>query len=268
MTREIAGVNIGEAWQPRCLAVNVFALKGVKVALEYISDLRAGRGSGEIIINRRDACASLLRYGSALRKNELYERIATRATSPEIRKPHVSIPKRFSSLGFTARLSDDLGIPITTLDEIFRSMRVEAVITAQEGMTPDLGGSFNSRVYDFLKSWDYPHSRSKSPTLQKLNSLREGDTFFTPVNFYGVLYERFNNRFIGAWTTHEVDWIAQFYASKTQIPSTFSLFDIEVLRETGQARQGFLPERISKQTGICVNRHVIETHTQVLLGIS
>lgn len=266
MAREIAGVNIGDLGEPRIEVVETFAQRGVKVTPAYVPQLRNGRGSGDVIVNYRDACASLLRYGSALRKNELYERIATRATSPEIRKPHVCIPKRFSSLGFTASLADSLGIPLTTMNEIFRSMRVEAVITAQEGMDSDLRGSFNSRVYDFLESWDYPHSRSKSPTLQKLNILRDDGTFFAPDNFYRVLYERPNNRFIGAWTTHEVDWFAQFYAPKTQLPSIFSSFDIEVLKETGQARQGFLPEKITEQTGISVNYRVLETHTRALLG--
>lgn len=246
------------------MVVKSFAEKGARVSSSHIPHLRAGRASGDII-SERAACAALLSAGLPVKKDELYEEIARTATSSEIRLRHTRCPQRFSSRGFTLRVADALGLPLILIDEIFRAMRTEAVMSTQEAMQPDLLVSFDERVNDFLGNYDDPNTLKKSPTLQTLCVLRHG-VVFTPDNFYRVIYDHPSNRFIGAWATHEVDWLAQFYAFRLQSPYKLSPLDRVVLDETRQGEQGCLPSRLTQQTGIRVNRQVIETHTNALLG--
>ena len=264
MVIEIGGVNIGEAGDSRDKVVEAFAREGVKIASAHIPQLRAGRASGSIIDDRY-ACASLFRSGSPFEKDQLYEQIAKTAISPDIRLPNLNTPGRFTSAGFTNRLTQTLGFPDSTVvDEIFRAMRTEAVMSSGN-LPADVLSSFNSRVYDYLNTCDHRSSRSTSPIMGVLFNLRVNDTVFTPDNFYRVLYTSQSRRFIGAWATHEMDWFIDFYAFRLQ-QGIFSLFDKEVLKETAQGRQGLLPKKIKEETGIPINRWVIETHTKALLG--
>lgn len=266
MVREIGGVSIGQAYDSSVAVVDAFANKGVKVSLRYISELRAGLGSGVVIEENRVACALLLNDGSSLKKDGLYDKIAKTATAPGFRLPQVRFPNRYNSNGFISRVSDDLGIQVRSLDEMLRAMRVEAVMSFQNGLMPNnLMESFNNNVNQFLKKREDPHTRHNSPSLQRLFVMR-GETKFNPENFYGSIYEQTSKKFIGSWTIEEVDWFDQFYAFRLQSPNQFSPLDVEVLRETALGNQGSLPGKLTKQTGILVNRRVIETHTRVLLG--
>ena len=265
MPKEIDGIDIGSPGDSRAPVLEAFAQKGVKVSSGHIPNLRAGRVSGDIL-EKRVACASLLSGGSPIKKDELYEKIAKTATSPDIRLPQVHFPHRYNSNGFTSRLSENIGLPVILVDEILRAMRVEVVMSDTKGILSNyLLIGFHTTVNNFLNNYEDPYAVKKSPSLQRLFVLRNS-TIFTPDIFYRAIYEKPSNRFIGTWVTQEVDWFAQFYALRLQPPYVFSPFDSEVLREAAQGRQGLLPEKFSKQTGILVNRWVIETHTNALLG--
>lgn len=263
---EIDGIDIGETCAPIHPIIEKFARKGVQLAPSSISRLRSGGYNGKIIEDYRGACADLLRYGSPLRKNELYERIARRATDSDKRLIQKSHPNQYNSSGYSLRLSAALGISVVRLDEMFRCMRVEAA-TVTNTLPPNLLVDFNSLIYGFIDSYP-PSRREKSPKLQQLYVLREGGMVFTPAIFYREIYKGkgTHRRFVGSCLPTEVEWFAGYYATKTEPPSTFSTFDIEVLRETGRANQASLPDRFEQLTGIPVNSNVIEIHTRALLG--
>lgn len=264
--RELAGVDLGRPYDSSVAVVGAFANKGVKVSLGYISQLRAGLGSGVVIEENRVACALLLNDGSPLKKDGLYKEIAKTATAPGFRQQQVRFPDRYNSNGFTSRIAETLDIPVVSLGEMLRAMRVEAVLNTQIGaLQDDLLDGFNDVVNDFLKKREDPYTRHNSPSLQRLFDMRIGIKF-NPENFYGSIYEQTSKKFIGSWTIEEVVWFDQFYAFRLQSPNQFSPLDVEVLRETALGNQGSLPGKLTKQTGILVNRRVIETHTRVLLG--
>ena len=263
MQKEIAGISIGQSGASRGEVVEGFAKKGAKISERSIPDLRADRMPGNILAERV-ACAKLLREGTPSNKDQVYGIIA--GTAIELRLPQVHFPHRHSSLKFTERVASALAISLIVIERALRAMRTEATMSAQEGQQPQILADFQATVADFLRSYDNPSTLRKSPTLQNLINMREKGVVFVTDEFYRVVYQHPSSRFIGAWATYEMEWLDKFYADRLQTKAPFSPLDRAVLEATSQGEQGFLSPTLTFKTGIPVDRWVVATHTNALLG--
>lgn len=263
MVREIAGIELGQFGAPRSVAVKTFTEEGVRISKRSIAELRAGRMTGSII-SERVTCARMLREGTPLQKDEIYEKIADIAVA--LRLPQVRLPHRYSSSGFTDRIAEATGIPSVTLDRVFRAMRTDMVMSAQKGAQSQMTENFQDTIDDFLRSYGDPYILRKSPTLQNLMNLNRGHHIVGPNEFYEVIYQHPGGRFIGSWVPYEVGWFAQVYADRVQAQASFSPFDREVLEAATQGNRRFLSAKLIPQTGISLNGWIIGIHLNALLG--
>lgn len=245
------------------MVVKSFEEKGARVSSSHIPNLRVGRAQGDII-SERAACARMLRAGTLLQKDELYKKIADIAV--QLRLPQVRFPHRYSSSGFTDRIAEVIGIPSVILDRVFRAMRTDMVMSAQEGAQSQMTENFQDTTGDFLRSYNNPYTLRKSPILQNLMNLKRDHHIVGPKAFYEVIYQHPGGRFIGSWVPYEVGWFAQVYADRVQAQTSFSPFDREVLEAATQGNHRSLSSKLIPQTGVSLDGWIIGIHLTALLG--
>lgn len=223
------GIPLGEMGSPIHPVQASFESRGVKIHYKTVHRLRIGRYSGSRI---RDLLEynELLTSDDASRKDELFLDIALTGEN-ERTNLTTHDRHRFSSLGLTKAIADQLGIDKATMQRLIVAMREDIILYDLEHPQGQLYSDFLTMYKKYLD-----HRLFEGRPLQSGYSQALFDRFgwgpSTLTDFYRFTYtfHLVNGPMLGTLLPYEIEMYIGFYQKQNQANNPLTPFDRFVLR--------------------------------------
>jgi len=257
---------------------------------------RHGGTNGERLSDKL-LCGELLeRNITPQKKLELYRSIVTNAI--RLRKFQLNRRDRYDSHGFTAALSESLGINIKVLQRLIKGMRTELCLSLVN--SPQKGDEFWKCVRSYIEAYSHPPSL----TPYNINELTAQFNKRDIKGFYQELYRvnerksskqnnevstqdeewntesdedgKQNSRQIGAFLSYEIGALFAYYkphysesgSDSNKQPDNRPLSDFDKLLLDSKIRNVPQVEQFKKileLTGIRINKSILSTHRNMIV---
>lgn len=260
----MAGVPIGKMGDPRQPILKGLEDNSLPTPNpNWVWKARAGRTEGTRFFNTLNQ--AVFTGQSSGKKDVLYHRVADKAVSLRTNGDGV-YAGRYAVEGYFAEVSGNLRFSLNSLKRCIRAMRVDLVY----GYKPDKGEEFSSVFQEVVEDFITGNTEAIPPSLRPKLAVELDEKWDrqSPVTFYRTLYQLLSpgSRAIAIWIPYEVKVQQHRYHSRIIAGSTpLTPFDEGVAGLKNRAEMGDFAKKVTQETGIFLEPHVVNTHRNALL---
>lgn len=264
VSKEVAGISIGEPGDSRKPILMALEGHGITIKSGNVADWRAGRAN-PLFVGDQVAAARKLAKNNASDKDNAYLAIAEAGV--EVRRLKIRSDLRklglYSSAGFTEELGSRVGIRAQSVREAIRSMRADLVFSAGQ-ISESQRQIFLIAAEGYLDNYLQPGATNFPDKYRGFNQAWDRSI----PHFYALLYEGNRARMIGTWTPYEMPVLRFFYQSRIAQGSRLSEYDKLVLKASVNRNQevsSHVALAAEQKTGISFDSKVLAEHRNFLL---